>query len=75
MDSKWGGRTESVDVKLNTEQVGWTYVSQGCYLFVFQAAYTRDAVSKALYARMFDFLVQVNFHAEWVHLTYSFARR
>ena len=21
MDSKWGGRTESVDVKLNTEQV------------------------------------------------------
>ncbi|XP_065909782.1 unconventional myosin-Ie-like [Dysidea avara] len=42
MDSKWGGRTESVDVKLNTEQ----------------ATYTRDAVSKTLYARMFDFLVQ-----------------
>ena len=21
MDSKWGGRTESVDVKMNTEQV------------------------------------------------------
>ncbi|KAK2498854.1 hypothetical protein MC885_009537, partial [Smutsia gigantea] len=40
MDSRWGGRTESIDVTLNVEQ----------------AAYTRDALAKGLYARLFDFL-------------------
>ncbi|EQB78343.1 myosin IF-like protein [Camelus ferus] len=40
MDSRWGGRSESIDVTLNVEQ----------------AAYTRDALAKGLYARLFDFL-------------------
>jgi myosin-1 len=44
MDSRWGGRTESIDVTLNVEQ----------------AAYTRDALAKGLYARLFDFLVEVS---------------
>ncbi|XP_075060774.1 unconventional myosin-If [Mixophyes fleayi] len=42
MDSKWGGRSESITVTLNVEQ----------------ATYTRDALAKALYARVFDFLVE-----------------
>ncbi|KAM4579754.1 myosin IEb [Odontesthes bonariensis] len=41
MDSKWGGRTESIAVTLNTEQ----------------ACFSRDALAKALYTRLFDFLV------------------
>ncbi|XP_072249521.1 LOW QUALITY PROTEIN: myosin IEb [Leuresthes tenuis] len=41
MDSKWGGQTESISVTLNTEQ----------------ACFSRDALSKALYTRLFDFLV------------------
>lgn len=43
MDSKWGGKSESIDVTLSREQ----------------ACYTRDALAKALYARLFDFLVEV----------------
>ncbi|XP_064325461.1 unconventional myosin-If isoform X2 [Phalacrocorax carbo] len=42
MDSKWGGRSESITVTLNVEQ----------------AAYTRDALAKGLYARIFDFLME-----------------
>uniref|UniRef100_A0A8D2DGK8 Myosin IF n=1 Tax=Sciurus vulgaris TaxID=55149 RepID=A0A8D2DGK8_SCIVU len=42
MDSRWGGRSESINVTLNVEQ----------------AAYTRDALAKGLYARLFDFLVE-----------------
>uniref|UniRef100_A0A8D0G3C3 Myosin IEb n=1 Tax=Sphenodon punctatus TaxID=8508 RepID=A0A8D0G3C3_SPHPU len=41
MDSKWGGRSEVIDVTLNVEQ----------------ASFTRDALAKALYARLFDYLV------------------
>ncbi|KAB1259251.1 Unconventional myosin-If [Camelus dromedarius] len=44
MDSRWGGRSESIDVTLNVEQ----------------AAYTRDALAKGLYARLFDFLVEAS---------------
>ncbi|XP_071970523.1 unconventional myosin-Ie-like [Engystomops pustulosus] len=42
MDSKWGGRSEVIDVTLNVEQ----------------ACFTRDALSKALYTRLFDYLVE-----------------
>lgn len=44
MDSKWGGKSESITVTLNQEQ----------------ANYTRDALAKALYARLFDYLVEVD---------------
>ncbi|XP_066512615.1 unconventional myosin-Ie-like [Hoplias malabaricus] len=42
MDGKWGGKSESIDVTLNVEQ----------------ACFTRDALTKALHARVFDFLVE-----------------
>uniref|UniRef100_A0A915JUR4 Uncharacterized protein n=1 Tax=Romanomermis culicivorax TaxID=13658 RepID=A0A915JUR4_ROMCU len=41
LESKWGTTNEQIDVTLNCEQ----------------AIYTRDAWSKALYARLFDYLV------------------
>ncbi|XP_037079375.1 unconventional myosin-If-like [Pollicipes pollicipes] len=41
-DSRWGGQADRIDVTLNVEQ----------------ACYTRDAWSKALYSRLFDFLVK-----------------
>ncbi|NWI20373.1 MYO1F protein, partial [Crypturellus soui] len=56
MDSKWGGRSESINVTLNVEQ----------------AAYTRDALAKGLYTRVFDFLVEsVNRAMRKPHEEYS----
>lgn len=53
MDSKWGGKSESIHVTLNVEQ----------------ACYTRDALAKALHARVFDFLVDVSKHGwTWAKL-------
>lgn len=42
MESKWGTQKEEIDMKLNVEQ----------------ANYTRDAWVKAIYARLFDYLVR-----------------
>ncbi|XP_071168710.1 unconventional myosin-Ie-like isoform X1 [Mytilus edulis] len=41
MDSKWGGKSEKTEVTFNVEQ----------------AEFARDALSKALYSRLFDYLV------------------
>lgn len=43
MESKWGSKSESLDVTHNVQQ----------------AEAARDALAKALYARLFDYLVQV----------------
>jgi len=43
MDSKWGSQTENIEVTLNCNQ----------------ACQTRDALAKALYSRLFDYLVEV----------------
>ncbi|ERE76527.1 myosin-Ie-like protein [Cricetulus griseus] len=56
MDSKWGGKSESIHVTLNVEQ----------------ACYTRDALAKALHARIFDFLVDsINKAMEKDHEEYN----
>lgn len=44
MDGKWGGQSETINVTLNVDQ----------------ACYTRDALSKALHSRIFDYLVDVS---------------
>eukprot|EP01147_Barroeca_monosierra_P002529 gene2529-5449_t len=43
MESRWGGKTEMTTVTLTVEQ----------------AIHTRDALAKALYARLFDYLVAI----------------
>jgi len=44
MDGKWGRQTDRIEVTLGLEQ----------------ANYTKDALAKALFARLFDFLVMVS---------------
>uniref|UniRef100_A0A4W3JIW8 Myosin IF n=1 Tax=Callorhinchus milii TaxID=7868 RepID=A0A4W3JIW8_CALMI len=56
MDSKWGGKTESINMTLNVQQAG----------------YTRDALAKALHTRVFDFLVDsINRAVQKPHEEYS----
>lgn len=44
-ESKWGSQSESLDVTLNVEQ----------------ALYAKNALAKNIYARLFDYLVKVQF--------------
>ncbi|KAK2539267.1 Myo1e [Columba livia] len=56
MESKWGGKSESINVTLNVEQ----------------ACYTRDALAKALHSRVFDYLVDsINKAMEKDHEEYN----
>ncbi|XP_069767359.1 unconventional myosin-Ie isoform X2 [Narcine bancroftii] len=56
MDGKWGGKSETINVTLNVEQ----------------ACYTRDALSKALHSRIFDYLVDsINKAMEKDHEEYN----
>ena len=43
MEGKWAGAKESIEVTLNVDQ----------------AVQTRDALAKAIYSKLFDFLVEV----------------
>ncbi|KAL6257902.1 hypothetical protein P5V15_011501 [Pogonomyrmex californicus] len=56
-ESKWGSHSESVDVTLNVEQ----------------ALYARDALTKDIYARLFDYLVKEEYVSEnirWAPIDY-----
>ena len=55
-ESKWGSESESVDVTLNVEQ----------------ALYTRDALAKDIYARIFDHLVKVRVMSTWYNNSNTF---